>query len=98
MMLNYPVEWLINNMGLLEKKEIKIAEQVRSPDNIESPFFRVDLENLLRIARFCLWISGECDIEVLDVESEKYILWEHYEIVNYDDIEYAFFKILEKMQ
>lgn len=40
----------------------------------------IDFENSNQFGRMTIWESGECDIEVLDIESRKQSFWKHYDL------------------
>ena len=40
----------------------------------------IDFEDSNQIGRMTVWESGECDIEVLEIDTENRLFWKHYEI------------------
>jgi hypothetical protein len=60
-------------------------------------FIRLDLDSDRKIARISLWNSGECQAEIIDVDSEKTLLDEHLDLNENINFDKAFENFLEQI-
>lgn len=69
-------EWLRFNEPQLKDKNIRI--EITRPEvssNKESAYVDIDTDSL--IARVTLWDTGECDMEIIDPETDETTLYRH---------------------
>lgn len=62
------------------------------------PSVRLDLGSGRRIGRITVWSSGACDAEVLDVETEKRVYWQHWDNLNDRDFGASFSEFLAEIR
>lgn len=51
--------------------------ELPSSENVQA--IQIDFESEIKIARITLEISGECDLEIIEIESEKTAFVKHFE-------------------
>jgi len=62
----------------------------RTNNNDYTNSLTIEFENKTRIARFTLWDDKSCMIEIINIDTEKYIINERRELENHSDIEASF--------
>jgi hypothetical protein len=59
---------------------------------------RLDFDSVEAIGRVTAWVSGACDLEVLEVASGQTVLWEHHEVASSEDFQLLYPKVPEFMK
>ena len=80
-MLNVFENWLCENREMFKSIGYEV-DLNKSPLDISNPSVRLDLDSDKYIARITIWETGDCCIEVIDIESELTIMDSHLMIEN----------------
>ena len=96
-MLKYFSILIQDNTDMLIQKGITILEIVKSPENINKQSIRIDFETIKYFARMIVWETGECNMEILNKESEITTYWEEIEIESIAELYQAFFKLIDNL-
>jgi len=91
------LKWLESKKDELEKSGVTIDNINITNQNVPNPSITVDHFSQICLGRISVWETGEMDIEVLHFESEKRLLFEHYELqenADFSKILVNYFKIL----
>lgn len=92
------IEWLNENKLKLLEMGIE-TENVRvSPDNSIDQAVTVEQLSKTCIGQVSIWRSGLIDIEILDIETERRLLYEHYELTQVPDFNKLFKKYIKIMK
>ncbi|PSB58543.1 hypothetical protein C7B77_04265 [Chamaesiphon polymorphus CCALA 037] len=54
----------------------------------------LDFDSTKHIGRVSVWVSGECDMEILDVSTGKTVFYEHHQFTNEDDFHSKYLKLV----
>lgn len=79
-LLDHFQEWFSLNDLELRANEICVVLSKPSETNKSAQFAGIDVKE--HMARITLWITGECDMEVLEVETGTQVFWQHREIAS----------------
>jgi hypothetical protein len=71
---------------------------LKSPSDVDRPSLRLDLDSDNYIARITLWDCGECQLEIIDVLSERMVLDEYLEIDANVDFNKVFENFVNKLR
>ena len=59
---------------------------------------RLDIEGLNLMGRLVLWETGECNLDVLELESESQVLFENSIVTNVAELESKYQKLLSALK
>ncbi|RKZ50414.1 MAG: hypothetical protein DRR16_09780 [Candidatus Parabeggiatoa sp. nov. 3] len=97
MMLKEFEKWLTEKESFLRQQGFTIAVS-HSPTDINKPSLCVDLDSDDYMGRIVMWNTGECQIEIVSVETEKTLL-DNYRVVStsseFDNVFSPFFEKLK---
>lgn len=96
-MLNEFEEWFTLNEPLLRDRNVRI--QLTRPEvSSDKNSVYVDVDTDSRMARVTLWDTGECDMEVINPETEETILYEHTVLQSSKELSAALESFFGKLQ
>ncbi|QEH70631.1 hypothetical protein QTL86_22690 [Cellulosilyticum sp. ST5] len=72
-------KWIEKNRYKLEEIGITTDEIITTSEEVELPCIRVDQSTDKCIGRICVWKDGTIDLEVLDIQTERRLMFAHYE-------------------
>jgi len=73
-------KWLTDKEPGLHQQGFTITLS-HSPNDINKPSLRVDLDSEEYLGRIVMWNTGECQIEIVNIETEETIL-DHYMVIS----------------
>ena len=76
--------WFDTNEQLFKQKEVNFSGLLGQKTDKSSQF--VDIFAETQCARVSLWETGECDFEIIDDETGKYVFWENRTIKTFDEL------------
>lgn len=92
------VNWQNENSAKLLEMGIETENIRQSPDNSLDQGVTVEHMSKKCIGQISVWKSGLMDVEILDIETENRLLYEHYEVTkdtNFDDILQTYVEIMK---
>jgi hypothetical protein len=87
-------EWIESHDDLWESHAVSLLESGSSHDT-DKPSMYAYLISSSRIGSIFLWDSGECELESLDIGTNKQVLSEHREVENMLDFENALRRLID---
>jgi hypothetical protein len=88
--LEHVAKWLVDHSDVLEAKQVSLQEQSYPKHETDKPSCYADLASRCRYGRIIVWVSGECEIVVLDIESGDQVHCEHRDLESEADLDQAF--------
>lgn len=79
-LLDHFQEWFSSHDLELRSNKIFIVLSKQFETNKPGQFADIDVKE--HMARITLWITGECDMKVLEVATRAQVFWEHREITS----------------
>ena len=90
-------DWIITNADSFKEKKLQY-EVTESPRDIAKQSLRVDFDNEKYLSRITVWGTGECKLEVIEIETEETILDRYFRVESNDDLDRCFLEIFEKIR
>jgi len=90
-MLEYFEKWF------LSLQNVNFVFSFKKFTDSPKPGFYIDIDGKNTIARITLWHTGECELEILDVETEKTIMCDHKDLDESSDLDLELKKFFEKI-
>ena len=93
------VAWIFQTKAFFEEDQplFKTLE-IKIIDDAHIPGIIIDIETTKDMARITMWDRGWCDVEVLDIKSEKERFWEHYELKDESDFPSVVNELKERLK
>ena len=90
--------WFEKNHDLFSRNEI-VTENIRhSPEGSPVPCVTLEQESAFSLGQISVWETGGMDVEVVNTQSEKVILFEHHELQVNSDFEAILGRYFEAMR
>ncbi len=86
---------IIKKAIYLDQNGVSVIIKRSAPSDNNST--RADFDTSNGIGKITLWESGDCDFELLDVNTEKTILWENQMIHSTDKLDEAINIFIDKL-
>ncbi len=78
--------WLDQHKARLEQRGVDVI--VTLPDRqTDNNSVCANFDTVGHIARITFWEAGLCDIEVIEINSEQLVFWQHYEFSAWNEAE-----------
>jgi hypothetical protein len=92
-MLSAFQDWLNGNFQSLQSNQCKFNIK-HCGEKTDNPAIRVDVETSRVLGRLTVWESGNCTMEVIDIESEQMLMDEYRHLTsdNFDNSFRSFFQ------
>ena len=88
--------WLNNNSSIFTSHGYEF-ELTKSPTDIDNTSVRLELDSDRYIGRITVWESGDCQLEIIDVESENSVMDCHALIEDAGNFSNTFEEFIEKL-
>lgn len=89
--------WIAANGDNFKEKGLQY-EVTKSPLDIDKPSVRIDFDSDKYVSRIVVWSTGECNIEALDVESERSVIDKYFVIESAEEFDNCFAELFEKIE
>lgn len=97
-MTNLFLKWNEENRVKLDKIGITIEQIIANDEPSDNRGIAVDYLSKICLGRVSVWESGDVDIEILDINSEEVLLYEHFDslkTVDFHELLKGFFVIMQ---
>jgi hypothetical protein len=97
MFLEAGKRWVASHQGLQLPKGLVTLEYFETPESVPKPGLWVDIWGRTLCGRLSLWVTGECDVTVLDIATGRDLDFKHFDLTDDKQVESVFTQFIDAL-